>query len=58
MNLIGIVKEIDKLGRVHIPKDFRDALHLFGEVEILLTNEGILIRNPDYMVVKNKELKK
>ena len=49
---IGVIKEIDKLGRIVIPKEMRDRL-AFGEfVEVALTAEGILIRNPEYALVK------
>lgn len=50
---VGITKEIDKLGRIVIPKEFRDRFNLVDEVEILLTEEGILIRNKEYVLVKN-----
>ena len=45
---VGIIKEIDKLGRIVIPKDYRDRLLLGKRVEMLLTSEGILIKNPEY----------
>ena len=32
---IGIIKEIDNLGRVIIPKDFRDRLSLKNSVELI-----------------------
>ena len=49
---IGVIKEIDNLGRIVIPKDFRDRLLLGKVVEIILTQEGVLIRNPEYELVK------
>ena len=57
---VGIVKEIDKLGRIVIPKDFRDRLKLGKEVEVVLTKAGILIRSVEYELTKkenNKEKK-
>ena len=45
---VGIIKEIDKLGRIVIPKDYRDRLLLGKRVEVLLTSEGVLIKNPEY----------
>ena len=36
---VGIIKEIDKLGRIVIPKEFRDRFNLVDEVEIVLTEE-------------------
>lgn len=51
-NNAGIIKEIDNLGRIVIPKDFRDRLYLEKRVEIILTTDGILIRNPEYELTK------
>ena len=51
-NVIGIIKEIDKLGRIVIPKEMRERLKLDEQVEVLLTDEGILIRNSEYTLVK------
>lgn len=45
---VGIIKEIDSLGRIVIPKDYRDRLSLGKKVEVVLTAEGILIKNPEY----------
>ena len=53
-NVIGIIKEIDKLGRIVIPKEMRERLKLDEQVEVLLTDEGILIRNPEYTLVKKR----
>ena len=55
MKKIGIIKEIDKLGRLVIPKKMRESLGITREVEILLTDEGILIRNPSYRITERKE---
>ena len=44
MEIIGIIKEIDNLGRLVIPKSLRERFGLFGKVEIITTKEGILIR--------------
>lgn len=48
---IGIFREMDKLGRIVIPIEYREAFKLENRVEILATDEGILIRNPKYKVV-------
>ncbi|MBQ3057220.1 MAG: AbrB/MazE/SpoVT family DNA-binding domain-containing protein [Clostridia bacterium] len=48
---VGIMKNIDNLGRVVIPKEFRDRLGLEKGVEIVLTREGVLIRNSKYELV-------
>jgi len=49
---VGIIKEIDNLGRIVIPKDYRERLAFEGKVEIVLTSSGVLIRNPEYKLVK------
>ncbi len=49
---IGIIKEIDHLGRIIIPKEFRDRPALEKKVEVILTKEGVLICNPEYEFVK------
>ncbi len=54
MELLGIIKEFDKLGRIVIPKEMRNALKLNKQVEIIITNEGILLRSPEYILVKRK----
>ena len=56
-NRVGIVKELDKLGRIVIPKEFRDRLGIDKEVEIIVTENGILIRNPEYILVKKEDRK-
>ena len=43
---IGIIKEIDRVGRIVIPKDFRERMKLSNKVELVLTEEGLLIRKP------------
>lgn len=57
MENIGVKKEIDKLGRICIPKEMRKLFNLENEVELLVTKEGILIKNSEYILVK-KERKK
>lgn len=49
---VGVIKEIDKLGRIVIPKEMRDRFVLGELVEVSLTKEGVLIRNPEYMLIK------
>ena len=53
--VVGIIKEIDKLGRIVIPKEFRDRFGLSESVEIIGTKSGILLRNPEYKLVKVDE---
>ena len=48
----GIIKEIDKLGRIVIPKEFRERFGLLDKVELTLTKEGVLISSIDYELVE------
>ena len=57
MENVGIKKEIDKLGRICIPKDMRDLFKLEAEVELQVTTEGILLKNPEYVLVKKESNK-
>ena len=49
--MIKIIREVDNLGRIVIPKEIRKAYDLEGSVEVLPTTEGVLIRNPKYEIV-------
>ena len=56
--VVGIIKEVDKLGRIVIPKDIRDRFGLMDRVEIIITEAGIVLRNPEYELIKiNEEIK-
>ena len=55
MNEIGIVKEIDNLGRIQIPKEIRKRLGLNNKVELVVTQNGLLIKSDEYTLVKIKE---
>ena len=55
-NDIGIIKGIDKLGRILIPYELRKQYKLDGDIEIVLLNDGIFIRNPKYQLVKISEV--
>ena len=50
--LVGITKEFDNLGRIVIPKEMRDLYKLEKAVEVIPTDEGVLIRNPQYRLIK------
>ena len=54
MDRIGFLKSFDKLGRIVIPKELRDRYALYDEVEIIATREGVLIKNPEYILTKVK----
>lgn len=52
MTQIGIVRKVDSLGRVTLPKELRRVFKLDKDdrVEILATDEGILLRVPNIEV--------
>ena len=52
---VGIIKEIDSLGRIVIPKEVRERLLLEKRVELVLTEQGLLIRNEMYDLVRREE---
>ncbi len=52
---VGIKREIDKNGRLCVPKEMRDLLNLEGEVELVMTKEGIILRNPKFILVSIEE---
>ena len=52
---IGVMKEIDSLGRLVIPKEIRETFKLDKCVEIIITKEGILLRNPKCEIVEKNE---
>ena len=56
MEKIGVKKEIDKLGRICIPKEMRKLFNLENEVELQITKEGILLKNPEYILVKKEKM--
>lgn len=60
MTNIGIVRKVDSLGRVTLPKEFRRIFQMKSNeyIEITATEQGILLRNPDIEVkriTKEKE---
>ena len=55
MEQVGITKEIDNLGRIVIPKEIRLLFNLEKEVEIIVTKDGVLLRNPEYTLVKKQK---
>lgn len=50
--MVGITKEIDRLGRIVIPKELRERYKLDSDVEIIATDKGILLRNSKYILVQ------
>ena len=55
MEAVGIIKEFDALGRLVIPKDMRDRLSLDGKVELIVMEEGVLLRSPTHVLVRRTE---
>ena len=55
MKMIGIVKTFDKLGRIVIPKELRDRYGFTQKVEIVATTEGLLLKNAEYVLVKQEK---
>lgn len=52
MDKIGITKEIDNLGRLVIPKELRERYGLGKIVELVATEEGVLIKSKTHVLVK------
>lgn len=52
MTQIGIVRKVDSLGRVTLPKELRRVFRINEDdkIEILATDEGILLRIPNIEV--------
>lgn len=48
MTNIGIIRKVDSLGRVVIPKEYRKIFGMEAHqlIEIIATTEGLVIRNP------------
>lgn len=55
---IGIHKDIDALGRLLIPKEMRELFFSDKTVEMVATKEGILLRDPQYILIKKTEVPK
>ena len=56
MEKTGIIKEIDNLGRLQIPKEIRKRLGFTEKVELVVEKEGLLIKSIEYELVEvNKD---
>ena len=55
MEKIGVIREIDNLGRLCIPKEMRKMFNMDNKVEIVAVPEGILVKNPEYILVKKEK---
>ena len=51
-NSVGIIKEVDRLGRIVIPKELRERFGINERVELVATEYGILLKSPNYKLVK------
>ena len=51
----GMLRDLDPLERVCIPKEMRKMFHLENEVEVIVTEEGVLVRNPKYVLIEREE---
>ena len=58
MKTVGIIKEIDDLGRLQIPKEIRKRLGLGTIVELVVTQEGLLVRNDKYKLIEVLEIER
>ena len=51
---VGIKRQVDKLGRIVIPKEYREFYHLDHNDEVFIfdTKDGLLITNHNYKVIE------
>ena len=56
--LVGITKKLDELRRVTIPIEYLRNYGIEKFIEIIPTQDGILIRSPLYTLVKRSEINK
>ena len=55
MKATGIVRRVDDLGRIVIPKEMRALFMLDEGVEPVVTAEGVLLRPPRYRLTEITE---
>lgn len=57
MTNIGIVRKVDSLGRVTLPKEMRRVFCLDkdSQIEILATDQGILLRVPNIEIKRTNK---
>ena len=55
MEKLGVVKETDNLGRLQIPKEIRKRLGLGKNVELVVTQDGLLIKSNEYQLIRISE---
>ena len=49
---IGVIKEIDANGSLVIPKEMWELFEFGADAELIVTQDGVLARNPGYKLVK------
>ena len=54
MKSTGIVRRVDELGRIVIPKKLRERYFKDGVVEIIATREGVLLQSPEYFLAERR----
>ena len=52
----GIIRRIDELGRIVIPKEMRELFNFENTVELIVTKEGVLVRNPEYILIEKSRV--
>ena len=57
MEKIGIIKELDGLGRLVVPKELRERFGISKRVELVVTKDGILLKSPKFKLVKKNKQK-
>ena len=55
MEKVGVLKDVDKLGRIVIPKELRERYGFCERVELIALKEGILICNQSYELTKREK---
>ena len=55
MKEVGIIKLVDNLGRIVIPKEMRELFGIDKFVEVVVAQEGVLLRNPKYILVEKEQ---
>ena len=58
MKKIGVLKSFDNLGRLVIPKEFRERYAFDKTVEVIAVENGVLISNPQYFLTKRSSTNK
>ena len=53
--MLGMEKKVDELGRIVIPKEYREFYHFDENVCLVQTERGVLITNPNYKMVRVAE---